>query len=183
MGADCQNSLDSRCVGINSNQGHWIRGEMFLQRFLPTISGSSKQSEWQSKYPISQIPPAWDFSLRQQQHQVLRNWKALLILLIKVTPSHIYLPCWHPERQTESLPGRPAIKHHRRDYFGGIFLISRMAALTFVSLPFPFLLFFCFNILHTQPLPLFLLCFPSPGFTFKWRCILSHPHGTEAVKQ
>lgn len=66
-------------LGTNSNQRHWIRGELFLQRFLPTITGSSKQSEWQSKYPISQVPPAWDFSLRQQQHQVLRNWRALLI--------------------------------------------------------------------------------------------------------
>lgn len=186
QGANCRNFLDS-------SRSSWVQTQIkdtglkescSCKGFFQQYQGVQSKVSGRANIPYPRFPQpdtlAWGNSSTKYWGTEELYWFGRSL---KVTPSHVCLPCRHTERETERPPGGPAIKHHRQDYFGGIFLISCTAALTFVSLPFPFLLFSCFNTLHTQPLPPFLLCFSSPGFTFKWSCILSHPDGTEARKQ
>lgn len=109
--------LQPLSLGTTSNQGHWIRGEMFLQGFLPTIPGCSKQSKWPSKYPISQVPQpetlAWGNSSTEYWGTEELYWFGRSL---KVS-SHVCLPRRPTERETERPPGEPAIKHHKAGLF------------------------------------------------------------------
>ena len=163
----------------------WTLGlrQKFLQRFFVFFFSPNNTREFKAKRvaeQISHIPgsPAWAFSLRQQQCWVLGNWRALSIwtFLKGYTVSH--LPSLQTNRKRDRETSRRACHEaSQAGVFWRYLLISCTTALTFVSLPFPFASFllplmFPFRRPH-PPFPFF----PSPGFAFKWRCILSHPDG------
>lgn len=85
---------------------------------------------------------------------------------LKVTPSHICLPCRQTESEMERLPGGLDIKHHRQQYFRRIFnFMHDSAHICFPS--FPLHCFFSFPLMlptnthtHTQSSHLHPL-FPS----------------------
>lgn len=172
----------------NQKHGHWDCDRSSCKGFFFFFSPNNTR-EFKAKRvaeQISHIPgsPAWAFSLRQQQCWVLGNWRALSIwtFLKGYTVSH--LPSLQTNRKRDRETSRRACHEaSQAGVFWRYLLISCTTALTFVSLPFPFASFllplmFPFRRPH-PPFPFF----PSPGFAFKWRCILSHPDGTEARKQ
>lgn len=155
MGADCRNSFDSSRPAWTQTQikDTGLEERYSCKGFFQQYQGVQSKVSGRANIPYPRFPQpetlAWGNSSTKYWGTEELYWFGRSL---KVTSSHVCLPCRHTERETERPPGGPAIKHHRRDYFGGIFLISCTAALTFVSLSFPFLLFSCFNTLHTQPL-------------------------------
>lgn len=145
MGMDCQNSLEHyRCSA-------WVQTQFKDAGFIEWFQGVQSKASGRANIPDPNFPQpktlAWGNNSTKSWEPRELYWFGRSL---KVTLPHICLPCRHTDRETERPPGGPAIEHHRRNSFGGIFLISCTAALTFVSLPFPLLLFSCFNTLHTH---------------------------------
>lgn len=114
----------SQCgLGVNTkNKDKGIWKALSLQRFSPTIPGSSKENKWQSKHPISQVLQHKSLPSGNNSVEIWGTGELYRFgRSLKVTPSHICLPCRQTESEMERLPGALAIKHHRQEYFRGIF--------------------------------------------------------------